>query len=64
MNTSKGSVIKQSGNNVEDCGSQKVLFQPNMRVFLQYSVNASYAMPIEKLPSKSMPKAMRRKGNI
>ena len=39
MNTNKGSVVKQSGNDVEGCRSQKVLFQPNiMRVFLQYSV--------------------------
>ena len=39
MNTNKGSVVKQSGNDVEGCRSQKVLFQLNMRVFLQYSVN-------------------------
>ena len=39
VNTNKGSVVKQSGNDVEGCRSQKVLFQPNMRVFLQYSVN-------------------------
>ena len=30
--------MKQSSTDVEGCGSQKVLFQPNMRVFLQYSV--------------------------
>ena len=29
----------QSGNNDEGCRSQKILFQPNMHVFLQYSVN-------------------------
>ena len=38
VNTNKGSVVKQSGNDVEGCRSQKVLFQPNRRVFLQYSV--------------------------
>ena len=38
MNAHKGSVVKQSGNDVERRLSQKVLFQPNMRVFLQYSV--------------------------
>ena len=40
VNTNKGSVVKQSGNNIEGCRSQKVLFQPNMRVFLQYSVKS------------------------
>ena len=39
MNINKGSVVKQSGNNFEGCRSQKILFQPNMRVFLQYGVN-------------------------
>ena len=38
VSTKKGNVVKQSGNDVEGCRSQKVLFQPNMRVFLQYSV--------------------------
>ena len=38
MNTNKASVVKQSGNDVEGYLSQKVLFQPNVRVFLQYSV--------------------------
>ena len=38
MNTNKGSIVKQSDNDVEGCRSEKVLFQPNMRVFLQYSV--------------------------
>ena len=38
MNTNKDSVVKQSGNDAEGCRSQKILFQPNMRVFLQYSV--------------------------
>ena len=39
MNTNKGSIVKQSGNDVEGCRSEMVLVQPNMRVFLQYSVN-------------------------
>ena len=39
MNTNKGSVVKQSSNDVEGCRSQKILFQPNKRAFLQYSVN-------------------------
>ena len=39
MNTNKGSIVKQSGNDVEGCRSEKVLVQPNMRVFLQYSIN-------------------------
>ena len=34
----KGSIVKQPGNDVEGCRSEKVLVQPNMRVFLQYSV--------------------------
>ena len=38
MNTNKGSIVKQSGNYVEGCRSGRVLVQPNMRVFLQYSV--------------------------
>ena len=37
MNTKKGGIVKQSGNDVEGHRSQKVLFQPNVRVFLQYS---------------------------
>ena len=37
MNTNKGSVVKQSSNDVEGCRSRKVLFQPNMSAFLQYS---------------------------
>ena len=40
MNTNKGSVVKQSGNDDEGCLPQKVLFQPNMRVFLQYNVKS------------------------
>ena len=36
MNTNEGSIVKQSGNDVEGCRSEKVLIQPNMRVFLQY----------------------------
>ena len=39
VNTNKGSVVKQSGDDVESCRSQEVLFQPNMRVFPQYSVS-------------------------
>ena len=31
-----------TGNDVEGCRSQKVFFQPNIRVFLQYSVNKHY----------------------
>ena len=33
MNTNKGSIVKQSGNDVEGCRSEKVLVlvQPNMR---------------------------------
>ena len=38
MNTNKGSIVKQSGNDVEGCRSEKVSVQTNMRVFLQYSV--------------------------
>ena len=37
-NTDKGGIVKQSSNDVEGYRSQKVLFQPNVRVFLQYSV--------------------------
>ena len=40
MNADKGSIVKQSGNDVEGCRSEKVLVQPNTRVFLQYSINA------------------------
>ena len=39
VNTNNGSISKQSGNDVEGCRSHQVLFQPNMRIFLQYSVN-------------------------
>ena len=38
MNTNKGSIVKQSGNDVEGCRSEKVLIHPNMHIFLQYSV--------------------------
>ena len=38
MNTNKGGIVKQSGNDVEGYRSQKVSFQPNVHVFLQYSV--------------------------
>ena len=41
MNTNKGSIVKPSGNDVEGCRSEKVLVQPNMRVFLQYSVRVT-----------------------
>ena len=40
----KDSVVKQSGNDVEGCRSQKVLFQPNMLVFLQYSVTVEFEL--------------------
>ena len=49
MNANKGSVVTQSGNDVEGCRSQKVLFQPNMRVFLQYSVNINFDVGFQKL---------------
>ena len=38
MTTNKGGIVKQSGNDVEGYRSQKVLFQPSVRIFLQYSV--------------------------
>ena len=38
MSTNKGGIVKPSGNDVEGYRSQKVLFQPSVRVFLQYSV--------------------------
>ena len=41
VNTNNSSVVKQSADDVEGCLSQKVLFQPNMRAFLQYSVMIS-----------------------
>ena len=46
LNTNKGDVVKQSGNDVEGGRSQKVLFQPNMRLFLQYSVNLTNNFPL------------------
>ena len=39
VDTNKGSVVKQSGNDVEGCRSQKVLFQPNIHIILKYSVD-------------------------
>ena len=39
VNTNKGSVVKQYGTDGERYRSQKILFQPNVRVILQYSVN-------------------------
>ena len=39
MNTNKGSIVKQSGNDVHSCKSEKVLVQPNMHTFLQCSVH-------------------------
>ena len=42
MNTNKGSIVKQSGNDVEGCRSEKVLVQPNMRIFLQYSMRVIF----------------------
>ena len=47
VNTNKGSVVKQSGIDVEGCLSQKVLFQPNMRVFLQYSVIFLFCLKVK-----------------
>ena len=44
MNTNKDSIVKQSGNDVEGCRSEKILVQPNMRVFLQYSVMSVLAL--------------------
>ena len=48
MNTNKGNIVKQSGNDVEGCRSEKVSVQPNMRVFLQYSVkiNLIFYFPV------------------
>ena len=40
VNTNKAGIVKQSGNDVESYRSQKVLFQLNVRVFLQYSVTS------------------------
>ena len=42
VNTNKGSVVKQVGNDVEGYRSQKVLRQLSVRVFLQYSVMQRY----------------------
>ena len=39
MNTNKGSIVKQSGNDVEGCRFEKVLVQPKVRVFMQHSLN-------------------------
>ena len=36
MDTNKSTAVKQSGNDVEGYQSQKVLFQSNVLVFLQY----------------------------
>ena len=44
MNTNKGSIVKQTGNDVEGCRSEKILVQPNMRVFLQYSVKSVHTI--------------------
>ena len=44
-----GSIVKQSGNDVEGCRSEKVLVQPNMRVFLQYSVRPSRVIIITQV---------------
>ena len=38
VNTNKGGIVKQSGNDVEGYRSQMVLFEPNVRAFVQYSV--------------------------
>ena len=47
MNTNKGSIVKQSSNDVEGCRSQSILFQPNMRTFLQYSVRLLFVLATE-----------------
>ena len=58
--TNKGSTVKQSGNYVEGCRSEKVMVQPNMRVFLQYSVEAFQVLccksfrPLHSHPSKKL----------
>ena len=52
VNTNKGSVVKQSGTDVKGCRSQKVLCQPNMRVFLQYSVSQFDNKKPEELESE------------
>ena len=44
MNTNKGGTVKESSNDVEGYQSEKVLFQPNVHVFLQYSVTDKYAL--------------------
>ena len=38
VNTNKGGVVKQSGNDVQSYRPQKVLFQPNVRVILEDGV--------------------------
>ena len=38
MSTNKGGIVKQSGIDVEGYRSQRVLFQPSVHIFLQYSV--------------------------
>ena len=65
MSRNKGNVVKQSGNDVEGCRSQKVLFQPNMRVFLQYSVkyHALNQTIIEKSCSDELREAKAGKSN-
>ena len=47
MNTNNSSVVKQSGNDVEGCRSQKVLFQPNVHVFLQHSVKLRALLTVD-----------------
>ena len=42
MNTNKGSIVMQSGNDVKGCRSEKVLVQPSMWVFPQYSVKTGF----------------------
>ena len=42
MNTNEGSFVEQSGNDVEGYRPRKVLFQPNVRVILQYSVKPRF----------------------
>ena len=51
MNTNKGNIVKQSGNDVEGCRSEKILVQPNMGVFLQCSVKVQLHGAIYRLDS-------------
>ena len=44
MNTKKGGVVKQSGNDAVGYRPQKVLFQPNVRVILQDTVSCAVVL--------------------